>query len=143
MKPLNKKVKAPKKAVRVESKNGVIEEDFITFGVDCPEIGNVSAIRSNISEVDVDAYYIKKVDEGKEKCVYFRKIGNTSRVFFAEKKGEGHIPFTPYVLSEYSLNEILHGKEPRINYDGLVLADRVIDENETEYISMFMPGAYG
>lgn len=139
MKPLNKKVKVPKKAVRVESKNGVIEEDFITFGIDQPEIGTVSAIRSNISEVDVDAYYIKRVDEGKEKCVYFRKIGNTSRVFFAEKKGEGHIPFTPYVLSEYSLNEILHGKEPRINYDGLVLADRVIDENETEYISMFMP----
>ena len=139
MKPLNKKVKAPKKALRVESKNSVIEEDFIALGIDCPEIGTVSATGNGKSQVDFDAFYIKKADEGKEKCVYFRKIGAQARVLFAEKKDEGHIPFLPYVLSEFSLNELLHGTDRRAQDGALVLADRVLGENELKYISAFMP----
>ncbi len=139
MKPLNEKVKAPKKAVRIESKSGVIKEDFITLGTERPKVGTVSAIRSNVSEVDVDAYYIKKTDEGKEKCVYLRKVGSETRVLFVKKKTQGHIPFIAYALSEFSLNELLLGRDRRAKDESLELADRKIGENELEYISMFMP----
>ena len=139
MKPLNEKIKAPKKAVRIESKAGVIKEDFITLGDCSAEIGTVSATVSNVSEIDVQAYYIKCVCAQNKKCVYLRKIGEQTRVFFAVKTSEGRMPFLPYVLSEYSLNELLLGKDRRAQDDSLVLADRLLGENELKYISAFMP----
>ena len=139
MKPLNEKIKAPKKAVRIESMAGVIKEDFITLGDCISEIGTVSATVEKVSEIDVQAYYIKCVCENKEKCVYLRKIGEQTRVFFAKKTSEGHLPFAPFALSEFSLNELLLGKDRRAQDMSLAVADRLVGENELKYISAFMP----
>lgn len=139
MKALSGKRKMPKKAVRLQSAKSVIKEDFIAYGFSAPEnVCEIQTPKNSATDFDVEAYYIKKRDEHGEQSAYLRKIGEDIRVFYAEIVG-ARLPFIAYTLSEFSINELLIGKDRRAHLETIVLADKLLADGEKEYILSVVP----
>lgn len=139
MKALSGKRKMPKKAVRLQSAKSVIKDDFIAYGFSAPEnVCEIQTPKNSVTDFDVEAYYIKKRDEHGEQSAYLRKIGEDIRVFYAEIVGAS-LPFIAYTLSEFSINELLIGKDRRAHLETIVLADKLLADGEKEYILSVVP----
>ena len=97
---------------------------------------------SEVTPPDFEAYYIKVFDGTDEKSVYLRDVGAEHwRVFYAKTFG-GRLAFNAYECSEYALKDLLLGKERKAKSGKYDFADRLLDIDEVQYLSAFMPAEH-
>ena len=96
----------------------------------------------NVTPPDFEAYYIKISDTSDEQSVYLRNVGkDVWRVFYAKSFGTT-LGWEPYTSSEYTLKDLLIGKERRAKSGKLDCADRLLGIDEIQYLSAFMPNVH-
>ena len=92
-----------------------------------------------VTPPDFEAYYIKANNGADEKSVYLRQVGADAwRVFYA-KRVAGSSGFESYACSEYTLKNLLLGKEQRAKSGNYDFADRRLDTWHIHYLSSFVP----
>ena len=88
---------------------------------------------------DFEAYYICVQSETERSCVYLREAGEGKwRVFYAKACDSAPL-FTPYACSEKTLYDVLKGIDRRSKEGQMDCCDRLLGEEEMQYLCAFMP----
>ena len=96
----------------------------------------------NVTPPDFEAYYISIADESTQRCVYLRNLGAENwRIFYAAGAA-GLLGFEAYACSEYVLHDILLGKDRRSKAGQIDCCDRLLEVDEVQYLSAFMPNEH-
>lgn len=99
---------------------------------------------TNVTPPDFEAYYIEYDDGKNTQCVYLRNVGDDDfRALYAKcAESAKPLPFIAYACSEYTLKDILSGKDRRSKSGAFDCCDRKLGIDEIQYLSAFMPNVH-